>query len=461
MHQLALEKIEAMRSRINEVNKNMWNNPEGPYKEFKAQAWTAELLQSEGFEVELGHAGVPTSIRASFGKGHPVIGFLGEYDALPGLSQQEGCDYKAPIEGQMYGHGCGHNLLGLAHVAAVIGMKAEMIEKNLSGTIVYYGCPAEEAATGKGFMARGGAFRELDCAVQFHPGKATEVNIGVMSAVNIVEFHFKGRTAHAAAEPYNGRSALDAVELTNVGCNYLREHVPSDVRMHYIITDGGTAANVVPDKASVLYIVRAQTREATNDAYNRMVKVAEGAAHMTETEVEVEFKGGCYNTNGNRAISEILVDALKAVPQDTWTEEEITFAKKLNESPDTQYKSMQDTFHTPDGVQLHYGVLDGVQNRNRFGSSDVGDVMHLIPCTKFTTTTANLGAPGHSWHMTACSGNSIGEKGMTYAARAMAYWGLELINKPEVLVEAKKEFEESMKNREYICPIPAQVQVPK
>lgn len=210
--------------------------------------------------------GVPTAIKATYGSGHPTIGFLAEYDALPGLSQELAAE-KKPIEGQPYGHGCGHNLLGAATLGGVLGLKAEMEEKKLPGTIIYFGCPAEEVLTGKCFMARGGAFDDLDIAIGFHPGKTNvaPMNGGVSNALDSVKFHFKGRTAHAGGDPHNGRSALDAVELMNVGTQYLREHVTSDVRIHYIITEGGTAPNIVPDRASSYYFIRALSREAVED----------------------------------------------------------------------------------------------------------------------------------------------------------------------------------------------------
>ena len=265
--QTAYKTIEANHDMLKKIALDMWANPEGPYREFKACEWISEALKKAGFDVEIGAGGVPTAIKATYGSGHPVIGFLGELDALPGLSQ-ELCTEKKPIEGQTYGQGCGHNLLGVAHLGAVIGLKEEMIEKNLPGTIVYYGCPAEEQLTGKSFMARGGAF---DCLC------------GSAVGINSVKFHFKGRTAHAGGDPHNGRSALDAVELMNVGANYLREHVTSDVRIHYIITEGGTAPNIVPDKASNFYFIRAQSREVVEDTYERLCKIAQGAAMMTET----------------------------------------------------------------------------------------------------------------------------------------------------------------------------------
>lgn len=267
-----------------ELAGKIWDHPEIAWQEKKASAWTAGFLEKEGFEVERGYVGLPTALKASWGQGGPVIGFLGEYDALPGMSQKLSTKKEPLIEGGP-GQGCGHNLLGVAHLGAVLAMKEVMEEKGLEGTIIYYGCPAEEVLTGKGYMARNGGFREMDLVMAWHPGTRNRVGMGRMTGLNSVEFHFKGRTAHAGGDPHNGRSALDAVELMNVGAQYLREHVTDDVRLHYIITQGGLAPNIVPDRASSWYYVRALSREAVEDTYDRLVKIAEGAAQMTETQV--------------------------------------------------------------------------------------------------------------------------------------------------------------------------------
>lgn len=228
--QKAIQSIENYRAKIEALSDYIWENPEKPYREYEAQKHSAQLLKEAGFEVELGVGGVPTAMKATWGKGKPVIGFLGEYDALPGMSQKVSTQ-KEPVNPGEYGQGCGHNLLGVGHIAAVIGMKAEMEANNIPGTIVYFGCPAEELLTGKVYMARGGAFDDLDLAIAWHPMVFNEVTLGNSLGMNTVKFHFKGRTAHAGGDPHNGRSALDAVELTNVGANYLREHVTSDVRI--------------------------------------------------------------------------------------------------------------------------------------------------------------------------------------------------------------------------------------
>lgn len=456
---IAFDAIDNHRSDLKTLSLNIWKTPEGGYHETYACKWTAELLQENGFNVEIGVGGVPTAIKATWGSGKPVIGFLGEYDALPGLSQELGTKQK-PIDGQLYGQGCGHNLLGTAHVGAVLGLKEEMQANGTQGTIVFFGCPAEELLTGKSFMARGHAFDGLDCAIAFHPGTANEVTTGNSLALNSVKFHFHGITAHAGGDPHNGRSALDAVELTNVGANYLREHVTSDVRIHYVITEGGTAPNIVPDNATVWYYVRAPKRETVDEVYARLVKVAEGAAHMTETTVEIEFMGGCYQTMNNYVLADAVHECMTEIPQEAWSAEEIAFAKEINAARPELHAQMVKWCGLDADTQIHSGVLP-VGSEGNFGSTDVGDVCYIAPTICFNTACYNIGAPGHSWQISSCSGSSIGQKGMIYAAKIMADFGLKILENPELLAAAKKEFDANTAGSPYNCPIPADVKVPE
>lgn len=456
--QIAVEEIEKKRRKLDELSRCIWDNPEAGFKEYKAQERVAGLLEEEGFQVEKGAGGVPTAIKAVFGSGHPVIGFMGEFDALPGLSQKVSAS-KEPIEGQAYGHGCGHNLLCTAHVAGVIGLKEEMIRRNLPGTIIFYACPGEELLIGKPLMARGGAFEGLDVAVNFHPNKIHEATVGVSTAVNSAKFRFFGTASHAANAPENGRSALDAVELTDIGANYLREHVPSDVRIHYTITNGGVAPNIVPDKAEVWYYIRAFSREVVENVYQRLVKVARGAAMMTETDLEVEFLGGCYNTQNNHVLAEVVAEAMNEIPQESWTEDEIAFAAALDEkTADSALAATKKYGLTPD-THLYSGP-GKVTCFNSYGSTDIGDVMHLVPTAYFFTACTNMGAPAHSWQFAACAGSSIGEKGMIYAAKVMAVYGAKLIEHPELIKQAKEEFDKQMEGRSYKCPIPDDAAMP-
>ncbi len=435
----------------------LWNNPEIAYKEVNACKWTAEYMKEQGFTVETGAYDMPTCMVAKWGEGHPVIGFLGEYDALPGMSQKITHE-KDPVLLGGAGQGCGHNLLGVACLGAAIGMKAEMEEKGLKGTIIFYGCPAEEVLTGKAFMARNGAFRELDVAFSWHGGNANVLSSGTMTGLNSAIFHFKGRTAHAGGDPHNGRSALDAAELMSVGAQYLREHVTSDVRIHYVYKEAGTAPNIVPDRAAVWYYVRAMSREAVESTYERLVKIAKGAAMMTETEVEIEFLGGCYNTMNNMVLANLTHEALQNVDAPQWTAEELAFADKLNkQSPMYEGMNAKNAF---ENGPIAVGVAPIVK-ADSFGSTDVGDVMHICPTVFVSTATWNLAAPGHSWQITACSGMSIGHKGMLYGAKAMAAAGIKLVEDPTIVQNAKAEFDKSMNGRTYKCPIPAEVPVPQ
>jgi len=455
---IAFEKIESVRDKLEKIAKDMWEQPEGPYRETKACAWISDLLREEGFAVEIGAGGVPTAIKAVWGSGSPVCGVLGELDALPGLSQKLATHKEAAVPGG-YGQGCGHNLLGVGALGGAIGLKTEMEKAGLPGTVIYYGCPAEEVLTGKSFMARGGAFDGLDYCIDYHPGTTTGVRLSQNTALNSANFFFKGVTAHAAGDPYNGRSALDAVEIMNIGANYLREHVTSDVRLHYMITNGGEAPNIVPDKASSRYFVRAHTREGVVAVYERLVKCARGAAMMTETELEIEYLGGCYQMMPNMAFSKELYEIMKGIEREPWTDEEKAFAAALNATMPELYEKNIARYGAPKGAALHEGVTPFVVY-DGFGSSDVGDVQHIVPGVSFGTASANIGAPGHSWQIAACSGHSIGMKGMILASKIIAKFGLRVIECPELLEAAKAEFAESMGGKSYECPITPEMRVP-
>ena len=453
----AYNMIDNEAAKLTALSDKIWEYPETAYNEVKACEWIAEALKEYGFEVETGLYGMPTSIKATWGKGHPVIGILGEYDALPGMSQKVSTE-KDPIVPGGAGQGCAHNLLGITSLGAVIGMKAELEAKGLEGTVIYYGCPGEEVLTGKSFMAREGAFRDLDIAFSWHGSTTNTLTDGVMTGLNSAVFHFKGRTAHAGGDPHNGRSALDAAELMSVGANYLREHVTSDVRIHYMYKEAGTAPNIVPDKAAVWYYVRAFSREAIEDTYNRLVKVAEGAAHMTETELEIEFLGGCYNTQNNKVVLQAAHDAMKETPLPVYTDEEKAFATKLNEA-----SPMYEQFKAAgrlEGSPIHNEVMD-IQHNKGYGSTDVGDVMHIVPCAQVMTACYNIAAPGHSWQITSCSGMSIGHKGMLYGAKVLAAAAMKFYEDPALVEAAKAEFNEAMKGREYKCPIGKEIPIPQ
>ena len=453
----AIRTIDAEQEKLVGLAQKMWDCPETAFNEVHACAWTAELLKEYGFEVETGAYNLPTCVVGRWGSGHPVIGFLGELDALPALSQKVQTTQEPECVGAP-GQGCGHNLLNISALAAAVGIKAQLEEEKLPGTVVFYGCPAEEVLTGKVFMAREGAFTDLDACFAWHGDSVNRVMTGRHTGLNSAIFHFKGRTAHAGGDPHNGRSALDAAELMSVGANYLREHVTSDVRIHYVYKEAGTAPNIVPDKASVWYYVRAFSREAIEDTYNRLVKVAEGAAHMTETELEVEFLGGCYNTQGSETLSQVAYEAMQNIELPQWTEEEVKFATELNEQSPMyeQFKAAGKLDNGPIATDIA-----GIARAYGYGSTDVGDVMHIVPTAFVGTATYNLAAPGHSWQITACAGMSIGHKGMLFGSKVLAAAGLELVENPELIEKAKAEFAEKMHGRTYNCPIPKEVPIPQ
>lgn len=453
----AQQAIDAKKDILVDLATRIWENPEVAWTEKKSSEWTAEVLEKEGFTVERNFTGIPTALRAVWGQGKPVIGFLGEYDALPNMSQKFQDSKEAVIEGAP-GHACGHSMLGTAHVGAVIGLKQELEENNASGTVVFYGCPAEEVLTGKSFMARGGAFRELDMVLAWHPGAMALFSTGRMVACNTAKFHFKGVTAHAGSDPYNGRSALDAAELMNVGVQFLREHVTDDVRMHHAFTNVHSAPNVVPDKASVWYYVRALSREAVVDTYDRLVRIAEGAALMTDTSVEVEFLGGCYNTLQNQVLLKTMYDTYNELPPIEWSEDDIKFAQTLNTN-NPNYDKLVASGVVPQGMHLDTREIK-ITHNNNFGSTDVGDVLHITPGIFFMTPTANIGAPSHSWNITACARHDIGMKGMLRAAKLMAVTAAKAVADPQIIADARVEFEENTKGREYMCPIPDDIPIP-
>ena len=412
------------------ISDKIWELAETALNEHSSSLLLEEALQENGFKVEKGIAGMQTAFKAEWGKGKPVIGFLAEYDALPGLSQKALPRKEAVIEGGA-GHGCGHNLLGTGILGAALGLKNEMQADDLQGTIVVFGCPAEEILTGKVFMARDGLFDNLDAAFTWHPGFVNAVSEQSMLAMNSVKFNFYGKAAYAALSPEQGRSALDAVELMDTGVNYLREHIPSDVRIHYTITNGGGEPNVVPPYAQVWYYIRSPKREEVDVVYERVVKIAQGAALMTETQMKIDFLTGCYELLTNDILNKVMYDSFVEVEPPVWDEKELEFAQSLTETFSAGQKAMilrslnipwlQDQF-------LHQFVFPLTGRHDTLpGSTDVSDVSWITPTTGVVTCCQAVGTSGHSWQVTAASGTSIGHKGMLYAAKALALAGSKLV----------------------------------
>lgn len=456
---IAVGAVEENRNVLENLAREIWENPETAFKEKFACERTAKVLEEAGFSVEIGVGGLPTAIRAVWGYGHPVIGFLGEYDALPGLSQKVS-GQKEPMSEGACGHGCGHNLLGAAAVGGAIGMKAELEERGLPGTVVFYGCPGEELLCGKSFMAREGCFFELDLALTWHPAAINQAANLVMSACSGVKFHYTGTTSHAADDPWNGRSALDAVQLLNMAAEFMREHVSPQVRLHYSILDGGGAPNIVPDKAGAWYYVRALDRKVVEEVYNRLVKAAQGAAMMTETSLDIEYMGGCYPMVCNEIMAGLLKQTMEEIGQEAWSEDEIKWAKKMNEPVENQRQNVIKRMKLDPDTQLYTGVAP-MQKGAIYASTDVGDVAHIVPTAMANFATTSLGAPGHSWQIAAASGGSIGLKGMIYAAKTLAASGVRLAEDPKLREQARAEFDEMMNGETYVCPIPKGMKLPQ
>jgi aminobenzoyl-glutamate utilization protein B len=457
--------IEENEAKFTDVAKQIWDHPEVGYTEIFASNLQIKTLEVAGFKVTSGIGDVPTAFVAEYGKGKPVIGILGEFDALPGLSQQATPNYE-PVVPNGPGHGCGHNLLGTAGVEAVIALKERIDAEMLPGTIRYYGCPAEELLSGKTFMASAGVFDDLDCALTWHPGNSNITWNFRSQALTAIEFFFSGRTSHAGGAPHLGRSALDAVELMNVGSNYLREHVPDGTRIHYQITNGGMAPNIVPDAASVYYFLRAKDRKQVEELEARVIKVAQGAAMMTETSVRWEIKAGCYEYLPNQTLNELMLAQAETAGKMVFTEEEENFAEELYQTVDPSV--------VEDGKKLHLFAGDGSKkldsefyhNPNHFGltmggSTDVGDVSWITPVGQIMTTCAPLGVQFHTWQATASFGSSIGMKGMHYAAKVMALSAYDLLlDQDGILEKAKAEFKASTKGVAYKSGIPSDVKPP-
>ena len=455
--------IETNRDKLISISDQIWAFAEIGLEEYKSSELLAKTLKDAGFTVDMGVAEMPTAFVASYGSGKPVIAILGEYDALPGLSQVAE-PIKKPLKENAPGHGCGHNLLGTGSLGGVLAVKEAIDAGDAKGTIRFYGCPAEEKYNAKGLMAVNGFFEDVDISLTWHPSFLNMVNTMSAMAVNSVIFAFHGRTAHAAGDPQNGRSALDAVELMNVGANYLREHVINDVRLHYVITNGGLAPNVVPEYAEVWYFVRAPNRGMVEETYERVLKIAQGAALMTETELEVIFLSGMYNHLPNEAIWEVINSNMRKVRAPKFKSEDIEFAKEIKKTTNPKFMEGYTRYIPPDFMDLAMSVLSQPLNKMVLpmlgkgmvapGSTDVADVSWVTPLGEFQTACFAMGSPGHSWQNTAAAGMSIGHKGMLTAAKVLAFSAIDFMNNPELIEQARKEFEERTKENPYKSPFP-------
>ncbi|WP_350291332.1 amidohydrolase [uncultured Croceitalea sp.] len=412
------------------IAQEIWNYAEMGYQETKSSNLLQKTLQEEGFQIKTGVAEIPTAFIAEYGSGYPVIAILGEFDALPGLSQQAVPEKKSA--GKVAGHACGHHLFGTASSAAAIAVKDWMKANKQSGTIRFYGCPAEEGGGAKVYMSREGLFDDVDIALHWHPSSQNAASAAAALANISAKFRFHGVSAHAAGAPEMGRSSLDAVEAMNVMVNMMREHIPQEARIHYVITDGGKAPNVVPDFAEVYYYARHNRRDVVRGIFERIVKAGEGAALGTETTMEYEIVNGVHELLPNLTLQKLVHSNLTKIGGFTYTDEEKAFGnkialslgqKELNESRSIDVQPYKETARA-------------------YGSTDVGDVSFVVPTVGFGTATWVPGTPAHSWQAVAAGGTSIGTKGMMVAAKTLTATAIDLFNNEDLIKKAKIEFEE-------------------
>ena len=462
--QIILEHIKGQDEELSYIAKEIWDHPQVALQEEFAAKLLAEKLEADDFSITWGAGGMPTAFAAEWGQGRPIIGFLGEYDALPGLSQELSTK-KAPIESGGPGHGCGHNLFGTACMASVMALKSAMARHKIRGTIRFYGCPAEETLVGKTFMARDGVFDDLDAAISWHPSDSNITWNGSSLAMNSFKVNFYGVAAHAGGSPWLGRSALDGVMLMDAGVNYMREHVPPESRIHSVVTSGGQAPNVVPAFAQVWYFVRAPQRGQVEEMYQWMQDIARGAALMSGTSCEIDFITGCYDVLPNAVMSDLLYEKMAEIDDMTFTAQERAFAKELQASfPEGSVRRGFDWMKESSSAELDPAEMDDPLWERVLphsptpplmgGSTEVADVSWITPTGQITTTCWPLGTPGHSWQTVASSGSTIGAKGMIFAAKAMALAGFDLLTEPDLLAGAKAEFEKARAGREYVSPLP-------
>lgn len=415
------------------ISKQIWNFAELGYMEEKSSVLLQEQLKKEGFTVETGIAGIPTAFVATYGTGKPVVGILGEYDALPGLAQEATPELK-PIAGQRGGHGCGHNLFGTASVAAAVEVKNWLQKTGKSGTVKIFGCPAEEGGSGKVYMVREGYFNDVDVVLHWHPSSANAADASTSLANINAKFRFKGIAAHAAASPERGRSALDGVEAMNYMVNMMREHIPQDTRIHYVITKGGEAPNVVPAYAEVYYYARHKDRAILQSIWKRIENAAQGAAQGTGTKVEWEVLGGVYNLLPNVTLAKVVHANLSKVGGVVYNDTEKQFAEKIADTFGEQKQPVTNA------AQIK-NWQDASESATSSGSTDVGDVSWVVPTVGLGTATWVPGTSAHSWQSTATSGMSIGQKGMIVAAKTLAVTALDLYSDPSIIEQARVEWQ--------------------
>lgn len=449
LRQTAHASVELHAAELYALSKRIWRFAETSLTESRSSKALADFLEQRGFRVERGTAGIPTAFTATWGNGKPVIGILAEFDALPGISNTATTDRQPLVRGGA-GHGCGHNLFAAGSAGAAIAAREVLEHHGIAGTLVLFGCPAEETVIGKVYMAKAGVFDALDCCLDWHPGDETKSDYEKTRALNNFVVTFHGKTAHGAGDPWNGRSALDAVELMNHGVNMLREHVEPSTRIHYVISNGGGAPNVVPAEASVWYYVRDFEREGVESTYRRVLKCAEGAAIATETSWEVELTTGVHSYLLNRPLTELLDRNLRAAGAPEWDDGEQRFAQALQRATGKPEK----------GLAVGIADLPAEQVPAQGGSTDAAEVSRITPTGKLRVGCAPIDTPWHAWPVVACSGTSIGDKCVRTAARALGAALVELFVTPELRAASRAEFARQTAGQPYRSPIPADQQPP-
>jgi aminobenzoyl-glutamate utilization protein B len=436
----AVQEVDAQSGTLIDLSDQVWRFAETALKETESSKVLADYAEQQGFRVTRGVAGLPTSFVAEYGQGSPVIGIMGEYDALPGISQKAQPTREALVEGAP-GHGCGHNMFGVASLGAATAIKRLIADGSLKGTIRFFGTPAEEDVGGKIYMAREGVFKGVDVMLAWHPETRTRADVASSQAIVDLAVEFKGKSAHAAADPWNGRSALDGAEAFTHGINMLREHVKPTVRMHYVMS-GGDVPNVVPEHARVWLWVRDQTRDGVETVVARVRQIAEGAAQIAGVESKIVVQGGDYELLINQTGARLLDRNLRWLGAITYTDDEKTFARTLQRSAGVPEKGMDGSVQPLEGQEPEGG------------STDVGDVSWLVPTLHVSVTTAPLGVPWHAWTVVAAGGMSIGHKGMLHAAKTLSATMVDLMQDSATREAVRAEFAKQTEGFTYKAYIP-------
>lgn len=466
---MAVNWIEKNKELIIDVHHQIWEWAEVGLQELKSGKLMADILEKNGFKVDRGVAGMPSAFVAAYGSGKPKIGMMGELDALPGISNKAIPSREPLVEGGP-GHGCGHNSYAATALGASLAVKEVMEKEGLSGKIKCFGCPAEETLVGKVFMVRDGYFDGLNACLGHHPGSMNTSSLRSGNAMNSVKFEFFGKASHAASSPEQGISAMDAIELMNIGVNYMREHIVQEARIHYIVENGGVQPNVVPPYAKSWYYVRAPRRDLVEKYYQRLLKIADGADQMAETTHRVEFLTGVHNGMPNRPLAETIVSNMREIGAPSYTENELDFAAKLAESVSHEEKMTRLrklAIILPSALELEDVNLDtniydpfGEEIKGGGGSSDVADVAWNCPTQQFSTAYFIVGAPGHSWQHTAIGGMSIGHKSTIFASKVMATTVLDLLTNEKLLEAVSEDWDNRMEGFKYKSPLPPDLKPP-